>query len=191
MGKTRRTDTCVSWDHSTLHRPARPPATVITLSQSKLWGNLGRKGRSCSSFWFQGQPVRSEWKSRQSCMEVLWRKECRQPSEHWDRSIMKHYVPVRPISAGNQPSLAAEVLQWGILYITVLLFETDLLKVWADSSILFCSWPPRPPPVRCFMDHHMWKSARSHAWNGDTTDSCWQCRTSEDGPFLNVLIEII
>lgn len=51
MGKkTTRTDTCVFWDQSTLHWPARPAATVITSSQSKLWGNLGRKREKLFEF---------------------------------------------------------------------------------------------------------------------------------------------
>lgn len=89
---------------------ARPPATVITSNQNKLTGSLGWEKKKLI-FRFQGQPVRSEWKSRQSCREAPWRKECGQPSEHWDRFIMKHYVPQRPIPARSQPCLAAEVLK--------------------------------------------------------------------------------
>lgn len=91
---------------------ARPQTTVITLSQTKLTGNLGweKNEEAGPIFRFQGQPVRFEWKSRQPYREQPWRKECRQPCEHWGCSIMKHYVPLRPISPGSQPSSAAKLL---------------------------------------------------------------------------------
>lgn len=187
--KTTRTDTYVSRNPSTPCPPVRPPATVITLSQSKLAGNLGwgKKWRSCSKFlisrsaskvWVKIKAALQRGTIEEGVQTTLWALGL---FHNETLCAFEAHFSWEPAKLSSKGVTLKDFLH---KCLAVFLFETDLLEVRLYSSMIFCyrvnaSYQVHyaPPHVNVSSAMHEMETATTAADNAE----------SEDSVFLNSL----